>query len=175
MEILIGTKNKGKIEGAKIAFEKYFKNVNIVGIKVDSEVNDQPFNDEVIEGSKNRIKNLKLYAKENNLNPDFYISSEAGIFSFNGNFININVGIIENKNGLQSIGTSQGFPIPKKYIDEIKKTDLGTVMDNIFESSNLSVGKGGISILTHNETSRIDLTTNAFIMALTSQINDNIW
>lgn len=38
MKILIGTKNKGKIEGAKRAFEKYFKDVTIEGISVKSEV-----------------------------------------------------------------------------------------------------------------------------------------
>ena len=36
MKILIGTKNIGKIEGAKQAFEKYFRNVEIEGIQVSS-------------------------------------------------------------------------------------------------------------------------------------------
>ena len=31
MKILMGTKNPGKIEGAKQAFEKYFDNVEIHG------------------------------------------------------------------------------------------------------------------------------------------------
>ena len=42
MKILIGTKNPGKIEGAKQAFEKYFDEVEIEGISVDSNVGDQP-------------------------------------------------------------------------------------------------------------------------------------
>ena len=41
---------------------------------------------------------------------------EAGITNFLGDWIDINVVVIEDKNGLQSIGTSQGFPIPEKYI-----------------------------------------------------------
>lgn len=40
MKILMGTKNPGKIEGAKEAFERYFDNVEIEGIKVSSEVGD---------------------------------------------------------------------------------------------------------------------------------------
>lgn len=48
-------------------------------------------------------------------------------------------------------------------------------MDEIFGGKELNKGKGGISILTHNEISRIDLTRNAFIMALTSHINGEIW
>lgn len=60
----MGTKNPGKIQGAREAFEKYFDNVEIQGIAVDSEVGDQPFNQEIIQGAKNRVKNLKKYAKE---------------------------------------------------------------------------------------------------------------
>ena len=175
MKILMGTKNPGKIQGAKEAFEKYFDNVKIQGIAVESEVGDQPFNQEIVKGAKNRVKNLKKYAKENQLEPDFYISSEAGITNSLGEWIDINCAVIEDSKGFQSVGTSQGFPIPEKYIEEIKETELGKVMDKIFNGKELSKGKGGISYLTKDEVSRIDLTRNAFIMALTKHINGNIW
>lgn len=175
MKILMGTKNPGKIQGAKEAFEKYFDNVQVEGIAVDSEVGDQPFNQEILEGAKNRIKNLKKYAKENQIEPDFYISSEAGITNSLGEWIDINCAVIEDTKGFQSIGTSQGFPIPNKYIEEIKETELGKVMDKIFSRKDLGKGKGGISYLTKDEVSRIDLTRNAFIMALTEHINGDIW
>ena len=175
MKILIGTKNPGKIEGAKQAFEKYFENVEIEGIAVNSEVGDQPFNEEILQGAKNRVENLKKYAKENELEIDFYVASEAGLTNSLGEWIDINCVFIENNECLQSIGTSQGFPIPDKYIEEIKETELGKVMDKIFSGKELGKGKGGISYLTKDEVSRIDLTRNAFIMALTSHINEDIW
>ena len=59
MKILMGTKNPGKIEGARQAFEKYFDNVIIEGIPVSSDVPDQPIDKEIFEGAKTRIKNLK--------------------------------------------------------------------------------------------------------------------
>lgn len=175
MKILMGTKNPGKIEGAKQAFEKYFNDIEIEGISVNSEVSDQPINQEIIVGAKNRVKNLKEYAKNNNIEADFYISSEAGLTNFLGEWIDINLAYIEDKNGIQSIGTSQGFPVPEKYIDEIRETELGKVMDRLFNGKEMSKGKGGISILTKEEVTRIDLTKNAFIMALTTYINEDIW
>ncbi len=175
MKILMGTKNPGKIQGAKEAFEKYFENIEIEGIAVDSEVGDQPINKEIIIGAKNRIKNLRKYAKENQLEADFYIACEAGITDFLEEWIDINCAVIEDKEGTQSVGTSQGFPIPNKYIEEIKATELGKVLDKIFNSKGLGKGKGGISILTKDEISRIDLTRNAFIMALTKYINGDTW
>ena len=175
MKILIGTKNPGKIEGAKQAFEKYFDNVDIEGIQVSSNVGDQPINEEILQGAKNRVKNLKEYAINNNIEADFYISSEGGITNLLGEWIDINVVVIEDSKGFQSIGTSQGFPIPDKYLDEIKQTELGKVMDKIFNGKELGKGKGGINFLTKDEISRIDLVRNAFIMALTSHINEEIW
>ena len=175
MKILMGTQNPGKIEGAKQAFEKYFNNIDIEGIPVNSNVGNQPINEEILQGAKNRVRNLKEYAKENKIEADFYISSEAGITNLLGEWIDINCVVIENKEGLQSVGTSQGFPIPDKYIDEIKQTELGKVMDKIFSGKELGKGKGGISFLTKDEVSRIDLTKNAFVMALTKYINGDIW
>ena len=171
----MGTKNPGKIEGARQAFEKYFDSVEIEGISVESEVGNQPFNEEILQGAKNRIKNLKEYANTNNIKADFYIASEAGITNLLGEWIDINAVIIEDSKGFQSIGTSQGFPIPDKYIEEIKKSELGKVMDKIFSEKELGKGKGGISFLTKDEITRIDLTRNAFIMALTRFINEDIW
>lgn len=175
MKILMGTKNPGKIEGARQAFEKYFDNVEIEGISVESEVGNQPFNEEILQGAKNRIKNLKKYANNNNIKADFYIASEAGITNLLGEWIDINAVVIEDSKGFQSIGTSQGFPIPDKYIDEIKETELGRVMDRIFKGKELGKGKGGIGFLTKDEVTRIDLTRNAFIMALTRFINEDLW
>lgn len=175
MKILIGTKNPGKIEGARQAFELYFNNVEIEGIPVNSDVGEQPINEKIFLGAKNRVKNLKRYAEKNNIKVDFYISSEAGITNLLGEWIDINAAVIEDANGYQSIGISQGFPIPDKYVDEIKKTELGKVMDKIFSEKELGKGKGGINFLTKNEVSRIDLTRNAFIMALTKHINEDIW
>ena len=175
MKILIGTKNPGKIEGAKQAFEKYFENVEIEGIKVESEVADQPVNEEIFQGAKNRIKNLKKIAKEKNVKADFYVASEAGITNLLGEWIDINAVVVEDSNGFQSVGTSQGFQIPEKYVDEIKETELGRVMDKIFEAEKLGQGKGGINLLTKGEVSRIELTKNAFIMALIGHINGDVW
>lgn len=175
MKVLMATKNPGKIEGARQAFEKYFDNVKVEGISVNSDVGDQPVNKEILQGAKNRVRNLRKYAKENQIEADFYISSEAGITNQLGEWIDINAVVIEDSKGFQSIGTSQGFPIPDKYIDEIKETELGKVMDKIFSGKELGKGKGGISFLTKGEVSRIDLTRNAFIMALTKHVNGDIW
>lgn len=124
MKILMGTKNPGKIEGARQAFEKYFKDFEIEGISVDSEVGDQPLNEAILIGAKNRVKNLRKYAEENEIEADYYIASEAGVTDLLGVWIDINLAVVENTAGWQSVGTSQGFPVPEKYMEEIKQSEL---------------------------------------------------
>ena len=87
IKILIGSNNKAKIEGAKLAFEKYFSDFEIISEDIQSGVNSQPINDEILLGARNRIKGLK---ELNMKDVDFYISSEAGLISIGDLYLNIN-------------------------------------------------------------------------------------
>ena len=108
---------------------------------------------------------------------DFYISSEAGLISIGDLYLNINMGVIEDINGYESIGTSQGYMIPKIKVEPIKEKTLGVVLDEIFNGVNLNRNKGGIHFLTLGEMNRIELVKNSFILALVPFLeqNKNIW
>lgn len=176
MKVLIATKNQGKIEGAKKALLKYFDNIEIDGIPVKSNVSEQPVNDEIYKGAKNRVKNLKEYAKENNINADLYLSIESGINNSLGRWMITNIAVIEDNTDFESYGTSPSFPVPDRLVEDIIATDLSQVMNTVFTKDDERHNKGGgIQLLTHNEISRIDLTEHAFIMALTKYINEEKW
>lgn len=174
MKLLIGTRNPGKIQGAKEAFKNYFNEFDIEGISVSSDVSEEPVNNEIYEGARNRVDNLIKYAKDNNLAADYFLGVESGITNLLGKWVIINIAVIKNKFGYESWGTSPAFPVPNKYVNEIINTDLGKVMDNIFKENDLRSGKGGISFLTNDVISRIDMTKEAFVMALIQHIND-VW
>ena len=176
MKILIGTKNPGKIQGAKEAFEKYFDDVVIDGIPVNSDVPEQPVNEEIFKGAKNRVKNLKNYAKENDMEADLYLSIESGITNSLGCWTITNIAVIEDNEDFESYGISPSFPVPERLVKDVIDSDLSQVMDKVFTEDKERHNKGGgIQLLTHNEISRIDLTRGAFIMALTRYINEDIW
>lgn len=175
MKILIGTTNPGKIQSAKLAFENYFENVLVEGIKVPSLVSAQPVNKDIYLGAKNRVKNLIDYATKNKIDADYFVAVESGICDSLGKWQIVNMACIVDKKGYESWGSSAGFPVPNKYVDEIIKTELGSVMDKIFTTNDLRSSVGGISYLTHEKISRIDLGKDAFVMALTQFINGNIW
>lgn len=175
MKVLVGSKNPGKIEGAKIALTKYFDDVNIEGVKVSSGVSDEPVDEEILIGATNRTKALLQYAKENNISADFFMSVESGMTNKLGKWIITNIAVVCDKSGKMGYGTSASFPVPEKYVNEIKEKTLGTVMDNLFNETNLHSGTGGVGLLTHGEITRINLNVQAFVMALTQFINDDLW
>ena len=176
MKVLIATKNQGKIEGAKKALEHYFKDVEIKGIPVESDVPDQPVNKEIYQGAKNRVKNLKKYAKENNISADLFLGIESGINDLLGRWMITNIAVIEDNEDFESYGTSSSFPVPDNLVQKIIDTNLSEVMNTIFEEDKERHNHGGgIQLLTHNKISRIDLTEEAFIMALTKYINGEKW
>lgn len=173
MKVLIGTKNPGKIEGAKRALSKYYKNFDIEGVKVASNVSEQPVGVETYKGALNRVNNLVAYAKENNIQADLFISVESGMTSELGFWAITNIAVIKNANGEMGVGSSGSFPVPTKLVEAIKQETLGVVMDRIFDENDLHSGTGGIGLLTKEEITRIDLTEEAFTMALTPFINEN--
>ena len=172
MKVLIGTKNPGKIEGARLALSNYFKDIEVIGVPVDSNVPDEPVNEETLQGARNRVENLIKYAKENDIDADMFFAIESGISNQLGQWSIVNIAVIKDKNGNESFGAGPIFPVPDRLVDRIKNESLGIVMDDIFKGEKLSNGKGGISFLTKNVISRIDITKDAFVMALTKFIND---
>lgn len=99
MKAIIASKNQGKIESAKEALSMYFDNVEVIGIAVNSDVSEMPVDDEIYIGAKNRIENLKKYAKENNIEVDMYMSAESGINKLYLGWAINNTVAIEDKDG----------------------------------------------------------------------------
>ena len=175
MKVLIGTTNPNKIEGAKEALSNYFKDFEIEGIKVPSGVSEEPVNDDIYKGALNRVNNLINYAKENNIDAQYFLGVESGITNSLGAWGIVSIAVIKDKNGIESFGTSPMFPVPIKYVDEIINTDLCKIMDKLFNQTNVGHGKGGICFLTHGVIDRTHLNKEAFVMALTKYINEEKW
>ena len=162
--INIATKNTVKIEAIKSAFERYFGSVEIQTFSTPSGVPEQPLNDEVFMGAQNRLNAMK-----ENANPEeFLISCEGGIICQFGHYFNVQVVLVE-KNGKRGFGLSQGYEIPKEYVEEALQTSIANVLDRLFE------GKGGIRVLSKGAVTRKQLVEDATIMALTRLLNGEVW
>lgn len=172
MKAIIGTMNPGKIEGAKKALEAFYDDVEVLGYKAESEVGDQPVSEETLQGARNRALNTMKYAKDNKVDADYFMGIESGIIELYGTWYIANAAVVMDKDGYESIGYGPIFPVPKKYVKDIIETDFGHVVEKIFNQSDLGKSVGGINGLTNHSISRIDITRESFIMALTEHTND---
>jgi inosine/xanthosine triphosphatase len=173
MKVLIGTNNNVKVEACQAAFDNYFAGVEVITVNVPSEVSEMPLNDEITIGVRNRIKNLRRYAEDNNIEVDYYVAVESGINNFFDEWMITAVAGIENDSGLKSYSTSPSYPIPGDMVDEIIHDGLGPVMDRIFADDDSGHRKGGIGFLTHGKIRRYNLLEESFMMALIRVINNN--
>lgn len=175
MKVIVATKNPGKVLGVKKAFDLYFDEFEVEGIPVSSGVGEQPIDEAIGKGARGRVSNLMEYTKEHDIRADYYVAVESGITNLLGDWVNISIAFIQDKDGRIGYGTSPGYPVPSKYIEEIKETSMGQVMDRIFKQNNSGDACGGIQFLTRNQVTRIDLTKSACLMALLPFLNNKIW
>ena len=176
MKVLIGTKNAGKVEGLRRALAHYYDDVEIEMMSAPSNVAEQPIDADTLIGAQNRVKNLKTMAKEQGVKVDLYASIESGMINLFGKWVIANIAVIEDDDGFESYGLSQSFPVPDSLVEQIKEVGLGEVMNQVFTKDDDRHNQGGgIQLLTHNIISRIDITENAFVMALTKYLNKDIW
>jgi len=112
MKIRVGSENPVKIEAVKQAFSHYFDNVEVIPVKVTSDVPDQPTSlREIVVGAKQRAQKSFDVC-------DFSVGLEAGIFEFPGTetgYMDMCVCAIFNGNTV-SLGGSPCFEYPKQVI-----------------------------------------------------------
>lgn len=89
-----------------------------------------------------------------------------------GEWFNVNVAVIRNSNDEEFVGIGPLFSVPKIFIKEIKDNGLGSIMNKIFDKKNLKIGLGGFYNLSNGSISRIHITKEAVIMALSSCLNE---
>ncbi len=162
MKILVGSTNKVKISAVKRAFGKYFDNVEVKGMAVQSSVTDQPIGDETFKGAKNRCLALQKLAKA-----DFYVGVEGGISKIAGMWLGYGCMCVMDKKGRMAFGTSPMFPLPDKVIKRLLKgEELGLVMDDITGVNDTKHKSGAIGFFTNNVMDRRDLYVYGLIVAI---------
>lgn len=166
-KVLVGSKNPVKITSVKVAFEKYFDNIEVIGINAKSKVSDQPVNEETFDGAKNRALQLFNNNKEENLSADYFVGIEGGIIQLYSKWFAFGCMCIINNEGITGFGTSAHFELPKKVVDKLLNgKELGDVMDEIQKESNTKQKQGAIGYFTNGVMSRSELYVPGLITAL---------
>ena len=171
MKVAVGSTNPTKVEGVRLAFESYFKDVKVFPREVDSGVRPQPIGDEVIEGAINRAKNA--YG-----DCDFSVGVEAGLFPMKGTitgYVDFQVAVVYDGKR-HSIGFGPGFEFPPFVVERaLKGEEVGMVMSEFTGIRDIGKKIGAIHYLTKGKVSRVELTKIAVTMALIPWINGELY
>ncbi len=172
MRILVASKNKSKIEGTSSAFKKYFQNEIIVdGVPSESNVSEQPFNEDVIKGARNRVQYIKDHASDSY---DYFVALESGCIRIYDKDYFVTYAIVNNGDK-QSEGMSAGFTLSDELVKKISDSNLQNVMHEYFNKSAQDYEGGTVGLITENIIVRADLCEQAVVLALTKFINLPLW
>jgi len=173
LKVIVGSENPVKIKCVKNVFSEYFKEVKVIGKRVDSLVSDQPKSErETIQGAKNRAKQIFLKYKS-----DFGVGIEGGLEHINSRLYIFAWVCIMSKRGKIGLGRTASFPIPQKIkeliIDDGK--ELGEADDIFFGTKNLKQGIGAIGLLSKGKLDRTKLYEQGVICALLPFLNEELY
>ena len=172
MKVVVGSLNPTKIEGTRKAFEQYFEEVEIKGIRVESRVSNQPFNEDTVMGAINRARNA--FSEE----LDYSVGIEAGLFSFKNTltgYVDFQVAAIFDGKTM-TLGFGPGFEYPNFVVRRVLDgNEVGDVMEKLTGIKNLGEKTGAISYLTKGIIQRSELSRIAVTMALIPRINKELY
>jgi len=176
MKILVGSQNPVKISAVEEAFALYYKDINVIGFSVESNVPPQPINNQTFEGAKNRALELQKINATKNLNAEYFVGIEGGIQKIFGKWFAFGGMCIIDKNGKISFGTSAHFELPDLITMRLLKgEELGYVMDEIMNEKNTKQKGGAISFFTNGKMNRKELYIPGIISALIPFLHGNLY
>jgi inosine/xanthosine triphosphatase len=164
MQIKVGSANPVKLKAVRDAFSHYLKDFEVVSVKADSRVHEQPKSlKECVAGAKNR-------AAAAFKDCDFSVGLEAGIFPFpevKTGYVDISIAVIFDGKDF-FIGTSPCFEYPERVIKEVLKgeKDVGIIFDELFGTVNQKQHGGAVGFLTKEIVPRDKFVELSVIMAL---------
>lgn len=169
MRVLIGSINPSKIRAVEEAFKKLkIQDVEVIGVKVDSNVPSKPIGFEILRGCENRNNFLKKYANSEKIDYDYLCSIEGG-FSLDENglpFI-VTYALIEDKNGKKSTGKSLGLRLNREIYRYVRENgSLNKIIEEINGSTNNKQNEGITGFLSNGILSRDNVDHEAVVSSL---------
>ncbi len=173
MIIAVGTKNPSKVDGIRLAFSKYFPDVELVPVDSSAVAKAQPKGlEEMAAGATARAKHALSKA-----GGDYGVGVEAGIFTIGDVYFDNQVAAIVDKSGKASLGHSSGFMLPRDAMEKLFRD--GRELERWAEevSGIMEVGdKGGlIQHLTKGKMTRTELTEQCVVTALIPWLHRDVY
>jgi non-canonical (house-cleaning) NTP pyrophosphatase len=114
LKIALGFKSQIKIDGVHSALQQLGVSAELIPVAASSDVSEQPFGGETIEGAQNRAN----HAAQMVPGADLALAIESGIFLRAGRYLDIAVVLARLKNGEFITVESDPVEFPKDAVEE---------------------------------------------------------
>lgn len=180
MTIAIGSLRQPKVDAVKAAMVKIAgaleispAQIHYVPQAIASEISSTPMSvPEMMQGARNRVRNLVLHFASEKKQPDFYIGMEGGIFSVSPGenekafYLQSWVYAYDGKTG--SFGSSPAVQFPDAIASEFQREnfELADIIGRFGEAHNSRNQGGAFSLLTKGLLTRQAIFESAVLAAM---------
>jgi len=172
--VAIGSRNRAKTNGVRRAFKRFLRDAEFRELDFTAKVNVQPMSmDETVNGARRRAE-LAIKGEH----ADFGVGVEAGLFELTGGFfLNIQIAAIVDSKGHLSFGCSSGFPIPARFVTELKQDrgELDRYTHELAGAKKVREEEGIVYHLSGRRLSRVEMTEQCVSMALIPWLNGKLY
>jgi len=149
-------------------FSKEFS-VKVVGVEVDTGVAGEPWEEDVLEGARNRARAALGDA-------DYGVGIEAGILNSFGEILGVQYCVIVDQKGAMTTGHGPGFRFPPKVLREIENgKNVSDAMETLTGIKEIGRKAGAVAYLTKGIMDRKELTRIAVLMAMVPRIRKDLY
>ncbi len=178
MRVAVGSLNPVKVEAARLVFERFFSEVEIKPVEVETSISAQPIGiDQVIKGAVERA----YQALSSVTGSDYGVGLEAGLIPYPWTitgYLNHQVCALVDHELKVTLGSSMGFEFPSRVIERLERREVREaeeVMEEITGIERIGEAAGAIGYLTKNHVKRLDLSIQALTSALIPRLNPNLY
>lgn len=164
MKIALGSKSDKKYNALKSALEIMNIDYEIDCYKVDSNVSDNPINEETLKGVYNRNNNLLKISNDY----DMYVSIEAGFTKEDNNYY-VDTYCVIKYNNKDYIGKSPRLRISDKVFNYVESGNVLHLLVQKLQGSNTD--DGVVGYLSSGKVKRSEVETACVVDALEKALN----
>ncbi len=173
--VAIGSKNAVKVRAVKKAWTSMMGEAEFLSIDPPRYTHQPVGLDETLDLARMRAR----YSLEQ-VGADYGVGIEAGLIKVYGGitgYIDTQVCVILDRNGLETIGFSAGFEFPPQATARAvrERVELGKTMEELCKRRDIGRMLGAVGVLTRGVITRTDLSFQAVVMALIPRINARLY
>jgi inosine/xanthosine triphosphatase len=166
LQVFVGSGNPVKVRAVQDVLRALSFPARVRGLKVKTDVSDQPFDEEALQGAMNRAKSAIQGG-------DFGVGIEAGLMwsSALSDYFDVQYCAIIDRGGRITVGHGPGFTYPPRVLEKVKAgSTVGEAMERLTGIRRIGSREGAIGYLTEGRLDRKRLTESAVLMAMVPRI-----